>query len=58
MYGYFAGLLLPESRLGPACRCGGGWREDPTALEGLPLISLTSLLLEAGMPVLGRPLKT
>ncbi len=42
------GIALFEKMLG----------EDPTALEGLPLISLTSLLLEAGMPVLGRPFKT
>ena len=26
---------------------------DPTSLEGLPLIALTSLLGEAGFPVLG-----
>lgn len=28
---------------------------DPTALIGLPLIALTSLLFDAGMPVLPRP---
>jgi len=28
---------------------------DPTSLEGLPLIALTGLLAEAGMPVLGSP---
>ena len=27
--------------------------EDPTSLVGLPLIALTELLAEAGMPVLG-----
>ena len=27
--------------------------DDPTSLEGLPLIALTDMLAEAGVPVLG-----